>query len=154
MESCTGQKIDFDRLNLARVRKQDQNVHDFASLKERFRHQPHSELPERDVVLSAFHKFISSSAYRRFPFLHPVLLPCTMETAYENRLSEFSPDVPSARACIFAFIAYSKFILEGNSSSNDIRSQGYIHEAQYLVSEILDGQATLDGIQALLMVVS
>jgi hypothetical protein len=44
--------------------------------------------------------------------------------------------------------------LEGNSSSNDIRSQGYIHEAQYLVSEILDGQATLDGIQALLMVVS
>jgi hypothetical protein len=77
-----------------------------------------------------------------------------METAYDNRLSKFSPDIPSARACIFAFISFSSFMVEGNSLGNSIESQRYTHEAQYLASEILDGQATLDGIQALLMVVS
>lgn len=154
MESCTGQKIDFDRLNLASVRTQDQTVHAFASLRENFRHHTHSDLPERSFVLSALHKFISSSAHRRFPFVHPGLFHYTMETAYENHLSEFSPDIPSARACIFAFISFSSFMVEGNSLGNSIGSQRYINEAQYLAFEILDGQATLDGIQALLMVVS
>lgn len=154
MESCTGQKIDFDRLNLASVRTQDQIVHDFASLKKHFRHHTHPDLPERSIVRSALHKFISSSAHRRFPFVHPGLFHYTIETAYDNQLSEFSPDIPSARACIFAFISFSSFMVEGNSLGNSIESQRYIHEAQYLASAILDGQATLDGIQALLMVVS
>ncbi|KAJ5096987.1 hypothetical protein N7456_007708 [Penicillium angulare] len=151
MESCTGQKIDFDRLNLASVRTRHRSVHELGSTKEYFRHNVHPDLPDRSVVLSAFHEFISSAAHRHFPFLHPGLLPYTLETAYDQKVSEVSPDIASARACIFAFIPFSSFIIEGKPLCNGSELRGFIQEAQYLVSEILDGNATLDGIQALLM---
>lgn len=154
MESRTGQTIDFGHPNLTDIRIQGELNPGLASNNKFSQSNRHPDLPDKQIVLSAFDKFISSPIYYHFPFIHPSLFPFTLEAAYENRCSEFSPDLSSAMACVFAFITFSDFMMERECLHNHISTQMYIHGAQHLLFGIMDGQATLDTIQALLMLVS
>lgn len=154
MESCTGQKIDFDRLNPANLQRQSQADHSLASTRNYFQNQSHPDLPDKALVLALFQHFKSSPAHRSFPLIHPDILHHTVEAAYEGNLSDASPDSDSARACIFSFILFVAFLMEERSALRGLDLHKYMHEAQYLLCGVLDSRATLDGIQALLMVVS
>ncbi|PYI24584.1 hypothetical protein BO99DRAFT_438881, partial [Aspergillus violaceofuscus CBS 115571] len=151
MESRTGQTINFHRLSIENPSRHKLAVDGLASTKEYFQASNHPDLPDRSMVLSVFHSFRHSWVHRSFPLLHPDLLHYTMEAAYENRTSDASPDASTARACIFAFIAFIGSSPFGLAVTHDTNLQQYGHEAQYLLSEALDETASLDGIQALLM---
>ncbi|RAH63874.1 fungal specific transcription factor domain-containing protein [Aspergillus aculeatinus CBS 121060] len=151
MESRTGQTIDFDRLSLNSPRRQSQSVGGLATTREYFQTHDHPDLPDRSKVLLVFQSFRRFWVHRFFPLLHPDLFHYTMEAAYENKASDASPDPSTARACIFAFMAFMNSWPFGQALPDDNNIQEYGYQAQYLLSETLDGAATIDGIQALLM---
>ncbi|KAE8154527.1 hypothetical protein BDV25DRAFT_135699 [Aspergillus avenaceus] len=149
---CTGESIDFEHFCSLGAPWQRQHNHGFEATKQFFNHHSHPDLPERDLLFSYLTCYQSSFANRWFPFINVSLFEYTVKTAYDNQPSIYSPHISSAKACIFGFMAFMSSFTNITRPPVDVDGRIYGHEAQYLLPEIFDSPATLDGIQTLLMI--
>ncbi|KAE8407369.1 hypothetical protein BDV37DRAFT_279903 [Aspergillus pseudonomiae] len=152
MASCTGERINFDRFCSLGLPWQRPQHYGFEATEQFFKRHCHPDLPDRNVLFSFVTHYRSSFANRWFPFIHPTLFEYTVKAAYDHQQSIYSPHIPSATACVFAFMAFMSSSSSMTKPPMNIDGQKYGHEAQYLLSKIFDSTATLDGIQTLLMI--
>ncbi|OGM41675.1 hypothetical protein ABOM_009962 [Aspergillus bombycis] len=152
MASCTGERIDFDRFCSLGLPWQRPQHCGFEATEQFFKRHRHPDLPDRNILFSLVTHYRSTFANRWLPFIHPTLFEYTVKAAYDHQPSTYSPHIPSATACVFAFMAFMGSSSSLTKSPMNIDGQKYGHEAQYLLSKIFDSLATLDGIQTLLMI--
>ncbi len=77
-----------------------------------------------------------------------------LQAPYNDELYEISPGPASARACIFAFVALSSFIAGAGTESTITYTDKFAQEVYDLLPEVISESVTLDGLQAILMLVS
>jgi hypothetical protein len=121
--------------------------------------QPQSmfELPDRQAVEAHFNIFRTTLMQRVFPIVDPILFPDTIKAAYSHsRLSAGRADV---RACTLAFLAFSSILQVPEYKDRPlglppIDSEGLALKAQCLIPQVLREDASLEGLQALIIMVS
>ncbi|BCS03027.1 uncharacterized protein AKAW2_61291A [Aspergillus luchuensis] len=112
---------------------------------------PPSPLPDQNHLYVEIQKYQASEFSLFFPILDPSLVTHTIQAAYYGQLSTGSPCLSCARAAIFAFYSLALSVVHGDEDDALESSVRYAREAYRLVPEIIKGAATLDGLQAVLM---
>ncbi|KAF7167243.1 hypothetical protein CNMCM6106_002874 [Aspergillus hiratsukae] len=110
-------------------------------------------LPDKSLLLEQIEAFQKSICGQILPIINRACFEYTIRAAYENELSDMSPGVSSARVCIFAFMALSSFFAGQPHLDKIVTADEYAREAQDLLPELLNESVTLDGLQALTMLV-
>ncbi|KAI9925272.1 hypothetical protein MW887_006199 [Aspergillus wentii] len=150
IESRTGQRVNNDKLSLSRPPWEKQRAQSSNALLMDLQPKELLELPDQTVVRMHFEVYRSSLMQRVFPVLDSFLFHETIKTAYQPPQSEDYYGHHSARACIFAFIAFASILhqpaIEGTRLP-PIDSDAYTLRARYLVPQILQETPTLDGLQ-------
>lgn len=112
------------------------------------------DIPDMDFVYSYIKLYQRSALCYAFPVIDVLLFDETIRRAYQRPQPVQSAKVDSAHACIFAFVGLvSSFNLE-RSTLSTIDVLKYAAEAQRLLSKTWQHSATLDGLQAYVMLVS
>ncbi|RAK84507.1 C6 zinc finger domain protein [Aspergillus costaricaensis CBS 115574] len=112
---------------------------------------PPSPLPDQNHLYVEIQKYQASEFSLFFPILDPSLVTHTIQAAYYGQISTGSPCLSCARAAIFAFHSLALSVVHGDEDGALESSVRYAREAYRLVPEIIKGAATLDGLQAVLM---
>jgi hypothetical protein len=116
------------------------------------------DLPDRDLVELNFNVYRTSLMQRVFPVVDPVLFWTTINSAYKDRDSGSDSSHVSSKACIFAFSAFVSLLCNPCLLSQG-RKMPYFDEeacsakARYLLCQVLQEPPTLDGLQAVTMLV-
>ncbi|KAL3478305.1 hypothetical protein BJX99DRAFT_107793 [Aspergillus californicus] len=108
-------------------------------------------LPDVNELRSQADLFRRSICYRLFPFVNPACFEYTIRAAYNQELSDLSPGVNSAKACVFSFMALTSFFAGFPHNYAIMNADRYAREATDLLPEVFKESITLDGLQALLM---
>ena len=115
------------------------------------------ELPDRHAVEAHLNIFRTTLMQRVFPIVDPILFPDTIKAAYSHSsLSAVRADV---RACILSFLAFSSILQVPEYKDRPlglppIDSEGLALKAQCLIPQVLREDASLEGLQALMILVS
>lgn len=115
------------------------------------------ELPDRHAVEVHFDIFRTTLMQRVFPIVDPILFPDTIKVAYSHSgVSAWRADI---RACILSFLAFSSILQvpeykDRPLSLPPIDSEGLALKAQCLIPQVLREDAGLEGLQALIIMVS
>jgi hypothetical protein len=96
---------------------------------------------------------------RIFPVIDAVLFQETMNAAYHESHSRFSYGQASIRACMFAFVAFvSRLPLVksqlGSFSYTPVDIEAMATKAEFLLAQVLQESASLEGIQTVTLLVS
>lgn len=110
-------------------------------------------LPDKSLLFEQIEAFQKSICGQVLPLVNRTCFEYTIRAAYENELSDISPGLSSARVCIFAFMALSSFFAGQPHVDKIVTADEYAREAQDLLPEMLNESVTLDGLQALTMLV-
>lgn len=110
-------------------------------------------LPDKSLLLEQIEAFQKSICGQILPIVNRACFEYTIRAAYEQELSDISPGLASARVCIFAFMALSSFFAGQPHLDKIVTADEYAREAQDLLPELLNESVTLDGLQALTMLV-
>lgn len=115
------------------------------------------ELPDRHAVEVHFEIFRTTLMQRVFPIVDPVLFPDTIKAAYSH--SSLSARRADVRACILSFLAFSSILQVPEYKDRPlglppIDSEGLALKAQCLIPQVLREDAGLEGLQALIIMVS
>jgi hypothetical protein len=110
-------------------------------------------LPDKSLLFEQIEAFQKSICGQFLPLVNRACFEYTIRAAYEKELSDISPGLSSARVCIFAFMALSSFFAGQSHVDNIVTADEYAREAQDLLPEMLNESVTLDGLQALTMLV-
>ncbi|KAL4935384.1 hypothetical protein BDV06DRAFT_207127 [Aspergillus oleicola] len=108
-------------------------------------------LPDIHVLRQLLEKYKASISYRLFPVVNMACFEYTIRAAYEQELSNISPSVLSAKACVFAFMALSSFIACWSQSEAIAYTDKYAREVSKIMPVLIQESVTLDGLQAILM---
>lgn len=114
----------------------------------------HLPLPDIRLLRQLLENYQRTIFYRMFPVINAKCFEYTIRAAYNDELSEISPGPASARACIFAFVALSSFIAGAGTESTITYTDKFAQEVYDLLPEVISESVTLDGLQAILMLVS
>lgn len=116
--------------------------------------KPVIDLPDKEVVKECAKSYNSSGISLVFPLIEWTLFQETIRLAYDSPQTPYSPYVQCAKASIFAFIAFAYRANVRCSSITDIDIDGCALEALRSMPHIVEGPANLDGLRAILMIVS
>jgi hypothetical protein len=108
---------------------------------------------ELSVLRDEIERYQSSRFALFFPILDSTLIEDTVNAAYYQKVSTVSPAIVSAKACIFAFHALAIIVLDGSEHLPFHASLQYAREAHRHFPNIFSKAATLDGLQAILLLV-
>ncbi|KAL4790447.1 hypothetical protein BDV19DRAFT_333784 [Aspergillus venezuelensis] len=108
-------------------------------------------LPDIHVLRQLLERYKASISYRLFPAINFKCFEYTIRAAYEQELSDISPSVLSAKACVFAFMALSSFIACWSQSEAIAYTDKYAREVSKIMPVLIQESVTLDGLQAILM---
>jgi hypothetical protein len=98
-------------------------------------------------------RYTYSTFSQIFPFINPLLFEHTVQAAYgEDHPTNFAP--AAAKACVFAFMSVASVALNESNNGSISNMDDYALEAYYLLPDLLGHTMTVDGLQALLMLVS
>ncbi|KAJ5381884.1 uncharacterized protein N7496_004312 [Penicillium cataractarum] len=111
------------------------------------------DLPDLRVLLEEIHLYRSTDYGVFFPIIDPSLLQSTIDAAYHGKVSAESSGRNSAKACIFAFHALAMTAIPDTEKLSSRPSIDYAREAYRLLPEVFNEKVTLDGLQALLLLV-
>ncbi|KAL4947239.1 C6 zinc finger domain protein [Aspergillus filifer] len=117
----------------------------------KYRAGHHIPLPDKTLLLEQLSVFRASVFCQLFPIIDPFCFEYTVRTAYNNDLSDISPGVSSAKACIFAFMAFSSFFTIQPHQDTIVDADELAMQAHDLLPDMFNESVTLDGLQALLM---
>ncbi|CAL5869887.1 uncharacterized protein PFLUO_LOCUS4119 [Penicillium psychrofluorescens] len=153
IESRTGQPISVDKLTPIRPPWEKERAQSTNELLMSMQAQKHFELPEWAVVQSYYQAFLNSNVVQRiFPIIDAVLFQETMNAAYHESYSHFSYGQAGIRACMFAFVAFVSRLPPvksqlGSFSRTPIDSEAMATKAEFLLAQVLQEPASLEGIQ-------
>lgn len=145
LKSCTGQEFHLDRFPADVKGWQLSQPRDPSDI---------VELPPLDGFLAGVEQYQSSAFGIMFPLIDTPLLRHTINAAYYNIFSDDSFGSASARACILAFHAHILTVLPTHEIASPRPAIDYFREAYALLPEVIHETATLDGLQAILAMVS
>lgn len=160
IESRTGQPISVDKLTPIRPPWEKERAQSTNELLMSMQAQKHFELPEWAVVQSYYQAFLNSNVVQRiFPIIDAVLFQETMNAAYHESYSHFSYGQAGIRACMFAFVAFVSRLPPvksqlGSFSRTPIDSEAMATKAEFLLAQVLQEPASLEGIQTVTLLVS
>jgi hypothetical protein len=160
IESRTGQPISVDKLTLVRLPWEKERAQSSNELLMSMQAQKHFELPERAVVQSYYQAFLKSNVMQRiFPIIDAVLFQDTMNAAYHESHSRFAYGQAGIRACMFAFVAFVSRLPPvksqlGSFSRTPIDIEAMVTKAEFLLAQVLQESASLEGIQTVTLLVS
>lgn len=114
---------------------------------------PTIPLPSEAVLRQGLEAYQSCLFFHIFPFIHPLLFEETIRAAYqeENTLERSNAD---AKACVFAFVAAAPRFAKFLPNEAVAKTAEYAQAAYDLVPSLLADSGTLDGLQAVLLLVS
>ncbi|KAL4878183.1 hypothetical protein BJY04DRAFT_209408 [Aspergillus karnatakaensis] len=107
-------------------------------------------LPELYTLRALVAKFKTSIYFQMFPVINSTCFDYTILAAYGNEVSDISPCIPSAKACVFGFMALTSFLAGSSQEGAIMNMDKYCRAAQDLLPEVYQS-VTLDGLQAILM---
>lgn len=159
VESRTGQTIALDKLSPAKPPWEKQRAINSNALLMNLQTQDAFELPPLALTEAYFELYKSALMRIIFPVLDFQLFRDTIKVAYYPYGSGQSYRPASARACIFAFIAYTSLLHppEARYSPRDVPavdSEAFAIKAQCLLPQVLQESVALDGLQAAMFLVS
>ncbi|KAL3459195.1 hypothetical protein BJX64DRAFT_265205 [Aspergillus heterothallicus] len=108
-------------------------------------------LPVKRVLRQHLEAYQMSIHGQLFPLVNPPCFEHTIRTAYDGELSDISPSVTCAKACVFGFMAMASYITDQPHEETMMNADKYAREVQDLLPHISMEPVTLDGLQALLM---
>ncbi|KAL4780662.1 hypothetical protein BJX76DRAFT_38027 [Aspergillus varians] len=108
-------------------------------------------LPEIGRLRQLLDRYMKSISYQIFPVVNLACFEYTIRAAYGQDVSDISPGISSAKACIFAFMAMTSFVAGYSQEDAIMYTDKYAREVNDLIPHILADSVTLDGLQALLM---
>ncbi|KAL4913021.1 hypothetical protein BDW62DRAFT_214539 [Aspergillus aurantiobrunneus] len=111
---------------------------------------PPASLPDISLLRQLLNCYVSSISGQTFPVVNLACFEYTIKAAYGHELSDISPGISSAKACIFAFMAMCS-IHTDSSEAAATSIDKYAWEVHNLLPEILAESVTLDGLQAFIM---
>lgn len=112
------------------------------------------DLPNLASLEEEINSYRLSAVGMFFPIIEPSLFKDTITAAYDQMISSVSPGWNSARACIYSFHALALTVAGDTTNLSAQSSVRYAREAYRLLPQLLGETATLDGLQALLLLVS
>lgn len=159
MQARTGQTIAFDKLSPPRPPWEKQRALSSNSLLRNLQAQNPFELPSEHVVQSYFDVYRTSLMQRIFPVVDPVLFRDTIRAAYQETPPSSHYSQASSKACVFAFTAFASILHPCGDDYPSIHlppvdSEAYETKAQCLLPQFMQETPTLDGLQAVTMMVS
>ncbi|KAL4863514.1 hypothetical protein BDV12DRAFT_206449 [Aspergillus spectabilis] len=107
-------------------------------------------LPDVFIIRALLAKFKTSIYYQLFPMINSACFEYTILAAYGQEVSDISPSIASAKACILAFMALTSFLASSTQEGAIMNVDRYARAAQDLLPEVFQS-VTLDGLQAILM---
>ncbi|KAL5337960.1 hypothetical protein BJX70DRAFT_218212 [Aspergillus crustosus] len=107
-------------------------------------------LPDVYIVRALLARYKTSIYHRLFPILNSECFNYTILAAYGEEVSDMSPSIASARACIYAFMALTSFMASSTQDGAMMNVEKYATAALDLFHEVFQS-VTLDGLQAILM---
>ncbi|KAL4954409.1 putative C6 transcription factor [Aspergillus filifer] len=108
-------------------------------------------LPDLEFLYSELQHYSTSTFGSFFPILDLSLFGGTVNAAYYQRYSVSSPGTSSARACIFSLLALTALAVHGPRGLSLRYSDQYFREARRHLPGIFEEPASLDRLQALLL---
>lgn len=157
VQSRTGQKIAFDKLSPASPPWEKQRALSSNSRLMNLQTENPFELPPQDVVQAYFKIYRSSLMQRVFPVVDPVLFGDTIRTAYQQLHPRNQYGQASAKACVFAFVAFASILHSHDfdvTTLPPVDSETWATKAKCLLPQFVQETTTLDGLQAVMMLVS
>ncbi|KAJ5732220.1 transcriptional regulator family: Fungal Specific TF [Penicillium malachiteum] len=161
IQSRTGQTISSDKLGPAKAPWEKERGHSANAILMNLRNHNHRlfELPPRQHVESFFEGYKSTAIMRRiFPVVDDELFAVTIKEAYKQPQSSFGFGQASTRACIVAFLAFAARLppIKGVIPVADYKALDIDHatlasKAQFLLAQVLQEPASLEGVQAVIM---
>jgi hypothetical protein len=113
-----------------------------------------SELPDRKTVEEYLDLYNSTVFRRVFPVINTRLFTKTVNAVYDqSHADQYYPNA-SAKACIYAFMAFGSFLNIHKRGVPTIDSEDYALKAQYLIPQVLQEPVDLNGLQSAVMLVS
>lgn len=159
VESRTGQAIAFDKLGPAKPPWEKQRAINSNALLMSMQTQDPFKLPSLAVTEAYFDIYKSALMRIIFPVLDFHLFRETIKVAYHPYGAGNCYRPASARACIFAFIAYTSLLHPPGVSYNPhdvppVDSEAFAIKAQCLLPQVLQESVALEGLQASMFLVS
>jgi hypothetical protein len=160
VQTRTGQTISRDKQCPARAPWEKERGHSTNHLFMSLPHQDMFELPDWRVVRLYFDSYKKSFVMQRlFPVVDAELFEETITSAYQQPQSSFKHGQASIRACIISFLAFSARLLPAkkiakHSSVGAVNYDALASKGQFLLAQILQEPASLEGAQAVTMLVS
>lgn len=118
------------------------------------------ELPDLRITRLHLDAYKNSRAMLRiFPVVDPELFEETVRLAYQQSPNNFQFGQASTRACILAFVAFTTRLPPVQSqvkasTATSVDHDAMVTRAQFLLSQMLQEPASLEGAQAVTMLVS
>lgn len=144
IKACTGEDVSFEWYRPGILSTPANRRHNGNQL---------ASLPEIRTLRRRFERHQKSIFHQLFPVVNAECFEYTIRAAYSHELSEVSPGVTSAKACIFGFMALTSFLSGDPHENAIIDADTYARDSHKLCSEAIDESATLDTLQAFLMLV-
>lgn len=160
VQARTGQTISRDNLSPARAPWEKERGQSTNNLFNNLSNKNMFELPDLRVVRLYFEAYKKSFVMQRlFPIADAELFEETITSAYQQPQSSFRHGQASTRACIIAFLAFAARLppIKGFAQSSPLSEVDYdalATKAQFLLTQVLQEPASLEGAQAVTMLVS
>lgn len=161
IQSRTGQTISSDKLSSARVPWEQERGQSSNMILMNLRNDDLYELPNRRSVQMYFDAYKRSMLMRRlFPVVDIELFAENINEAYRQPKPSFGFGQASTRACIIAFTAFVarlppvvEFFRNMSCAALLVDHEVLASKAQFLLSQVMQEPASLEGAQAVCMLV-
>lgn len=160
VQARTGQTISSDKLSPARAPWEKERGQTSDTLFLNLGNQNLFDLPNYDILRRYFEAYKGSLVMQRiFPVIDTDLFEETIISAYQQPRTSFGFGQASTRACIIAFLAFVARLppVKTQISPSDaslVDHDTLATKAQFLLTQVLQEPANLDGAQAVTMLVS
>lgn len=159
VQSRTGQTVDVEKLSPTRPPWEKQRALNSCAMFSDLQTGAIFDLPDRAVLELHLERYRLSLMQSIFPIVDQELFQETIDAVYQKPQPDSCYEEASLRACIFAFLAFSSLIM---NPCNEVKAptpppvdgERYFTKAHLLVPQILQGTPTLDGVQAMVSLVS
>jgi hypothetical protein len=159
IQARTGQAISSDKLSPTRAPWEKERGQTSNTLYMNLQTQNPLELPDVRVTRLYLDAYRASVVMMRiFPVIDPDLFEDTVISAYQQPQTSFRFGQASTRACILAFLAFAARLppvkaTVSASTASAIDHDAMVTRAQFLLAQVLQEPASLEGAQAVTMMV-
>lgn len=156
IQARTGQTISSDKFSPTRAPWEKERGQTSNTLYMNLQTQNPLELPDVRVTRLYLDAYRSSVVMMRiFPVIDPDLFEDTVISAYQQPQTSFRFGQASTRACILAFLAFAARLppVKFKVSASAIDHDAMVTRAQFLLAQVLQEPASLEGAQAVTMMV-